>query len=121
MPVKLIFTCQFCGCRPEPETQKALERQVQDVFFGRYVDAGPDRWLIWHGRGPLGPMRYACGMHRGELTAYLRHHYGSVAPMPWKWALTRGHCRAAGRSSGPSWGAWAEDRASPSEGRSGRR
>lgn len=83
MPVKLIFTCQFCGCRPEPETQKALERQVQDVYFGRYVDAGPDRWLIWHGRGPLGPMRYACGLHRGELTAYLRHHYGSVAPMPW--------------------------------------
>lgn len=84
MSVKLVFCCQFCGPRPGAETQRALEAQVQDVSFGRYVDAGLDRWLVWHGRGPLGPMRYACPGHRGELTAYLRHHYGSVAPQPWK-------------------------------------
>ncbi|CAN5539758.1 hypothetical protein BH20ACT19_BH20ACT19_07850 [soil metagenome] len=84
MPVTPVFRCQFCGARPEPETQRALEQQMQDAYFGQYVDIGPARWLVWHGRGPLGPMRYACGDHRGELTAYLRFHYGSVGYHPWK-------------------------------------
>ncbi len=57
---------------------------MQDAYFGQYVDIGPSRWLVWHGRGPLGPMRYSCGDHRGELTAYLRFHYGSVGYHPWK-------------------------------------
>lgn len=84
MPVKLVFRCQFCEARPDPETQAELERQAQDMLFGIYVDAEPARWLTWHGRGPLGPTRHACPEHRGELTAYLRHHYGSVGWHPWK-------------------------------------
>jgi len=84
MPVKFVFRCQICGCCPGPETQAALEAQVQDVFYGRYVDAGLERWLVWHGRGLLGPMRYACEEHRGDLTAYLRHHYGTLGSQPWK-------------------------------------
>jgi len=57
---------------------------VSDVLFGQYVDAEPGRWLTWHGRGLLGPTRYACQQHRGELTAYLRHHYGTIGSHPWK-------------------------------------
>ena len=44
----------------------------------------PGRWLVWHGRGPFGPIRYACPDHRGDLTAYLREHYGSIGWHPWK-------------------------------------
>ena len=83
MPVKAVFRCQFCRARPDPATQNALEEQMQDAFFGTYVDAGPARWLVWHGHGPLGPTRYACGDHRGELTAYLRVHYASVGYQVW--------------------------------------
>ena len=56
---------------------------MQDAYYGRYVDVGPERWLVWHGHGLLGPQRYVCGAHRGELTAYLRSHYGTVARQPW--------------------------------------
>lgn len=82
--------------------------QLEDAFFGLYVDAGPGRWLVWHGRGPLGPKRYACTEHRGELTAYLRFHYGTVAPNAWKMGpyprpeLRGGYARSAdiGRRGG---------------------
>ena len=43
-----------------------------DLRHGEYVDAEPERWLIWHGRGIYGPTRYACGNHRGELKALIR-------------------------------------------------
>ena len=89
MPVRPVFRCQFCSERPDPETQAELECQQQDMFFGQYVDAGPKRWLVWHGHGPLGPKRYACGTHRGELTAYLRFHYASVARRYGRWAPIR--------------------------------
>ena len=84
MSVRPVFRCQFCSERPDTETQAELESQQQDMFFGQYVDAGPKRWLVWHGHGPLGPKRYACGAHRGELTAYLRFHYASVGGQVWK-------------------------------------
>jgi hypothetical protein len=29
------------------------------------VDAEPERWLVWHGRGIYGANRYSCGDHRG--------------------------------------------------------
>ena len=32
----------------------------------------------------LGPTRYACPEHRGDLTAYLREHYGTLGWQPWK-------------------------------------
>ncbi len=84
MSIRPVFRCQFCSERPDPETQAALESQQQDMFFGQYVDVGPRRWLVWRGHGPLGPKRYACGAHRGELTAYLRFHYASVGAQVWK-------------------------------------
>ena len=84
MPVKLVFRCQFCDAVPDAETQRSLRGQVREMLFGEYLDMLPGRWLVWHGHGPLGPTRYACAEHRGELTAYLREHYGCVAPHPWK-------------------------------------
>jgi len=84
MPVKLIFRCQFCDAVPDRETQRSLEGQVREMLYGEYLDMLPGRWLIWHGHGPLGPNRYACSGHRGDLTAYLREHYGCVSQKPWK-------------------------------------
>jgi len=84
MPCRVIFRCQFCDAMPDPETQLTLEHQLRELVFGEYLDAPPGRWLAWHGRGPLGPVRYACAAHRGELTGYVREHYGTVAPHPWK-------------------------------------
>lgn len=84
MSTRLIFRCQFCDAVPDPAGQRALERQLRQPAFGCYLEIEPGRWLAWHGGGPLGPTRYACGAHRGELTAYLREHYGTVAPHPWK-------------------------------------
>jgi hypothetical protein len=84
MPVRMIFRCQFCDAMPDPETHASLVRQLHELVFGEYLDALPGRWLVWHGQGPLGPRRYACPDHRGELTAYLRVHYGSVGWQPWK-------------------------------------
>ena len=84
MPVRLVFRCQFCDARPDPATQRTLEQQVREASFGEYLDAPPGRWLHWQGRGVLGPIRYAGPRHRGDLVAYLREHYGSVAPHPWK-------------------------------------
>lgn len=84
MPARVIFRCEFCDAVPDSATQLALERQLRELAFGEYVDVPPGAWLVWHGRGPLGPRRYACNIHRGDLTAYLREHYGTVAPHPWK-------------------------------------
>jgi hypothetical protein len=84
MPSRVIFRCQFCDAVPDEETQRGLERQLRELAFGAYLDVPPGRWLAWHGRGPLGPTRYACPAHRGDLTAYLREHYGTIAPNPWK-------------------------------------
>jgi hypothetical protein len=84
MPVRVLFRCQFCHAGPDPETQRTLERGLRELAFGEYLDAPPGRWLVWHGRGPLGPRRYACTEHRGDLVAYVREHYGTVARHPWK-------------------------------------
>jgi hypothetical protein len=40
MPVRVGFRCQFCDSAPDPE----------------YLDVPSARWLVWHGRGSLGPM-----------------------------------------------------------------
>jgi hypothetical protein len=84
MSTRVIFRCDFCPSAPDPRTQLALEGQLRELAFGEYVDIEPGRWLVWHGGGPLGPRRYACAAHRGDLTAYLREHYGTIAPNPWK-------------------------------------
>ena len=84
MPVRVVFRCQFCSAAPDAETQVSLERDVRSFAFGQYVDALPGRWLIWHGHGLLGPVRYACPDHRGDLVAFLREAYGTVSPHPWK-------------------------------------
>jgi hypothetical protein len=84
MPVRVIFRCQFCSTEPDAETQRSLEHGLRELLFGSYLDMLPGRWLVWHGRGPLGPTRYACAEHRGELVAYVREHYGTVAEHPWK-------------------------------------
>jgi len=79
MPSRLIFRCQFCDAQPDPDTQASLESQVRVLLFGEYLDAPPEGWLTWTGRGICGPVRYACAGHRDELQAYVRRHYGSVA------------------------------------------
>ena len=61
VPVRPVFTCEYCGIRPDEETFAALQRQMLDLRFGEYVDADPGRWLTWHGRGIYGRTRYACG------------------------------------------------------------
>jgi hypothetical protein len=78
------FRCQFCNADPDAETQRSLERGLRELVFGEYLEAPPGRWLVWHGRGPLGPMRYACAEHRGDLVAHVREHYGTLASQPWK-------------------------------------
>src|SRR5215831_18950679 len=96
MPTRVIFRCEF-----------------RELAFGTYLDMPPGGWLVWHGGGPLGPRRYACRDHRGELTAYLREHYGTIAPHPWKMppyptsscsADTERAIRHGGLSSMPKWG-----------------
>jgi hypothetical protein len=110
---RYIFRCQFCDRQPDPLTQVSLEKTVSHPAFGTYVDAMPEKWLVWHGRGPYGPPRYACSEHRGDLVAYLREHYGTIGPHPWKrppYATEivnsdRGARAAANRlSSMPRWG-----------------
>jgi hypothetical protein len=95
----LVFRCQFCERRPDPLTQLSLEKTVRQQEFGTYIDAMPERWLVWHGRGIYGPTRYACGNHRGELKALLREQYGMLGWHPWAkgphpWAGRRGTDRA---------------------------
>jgi hypothetical protein len=99
MTISPIFSCEICGARPDPQTQASLQRQMLDLRHGEYVDAAPGNWLTWHGRGMYGPLRYACGSHRGELKALLREHYGNLGWHPWAvgphpWAGRRGTDRA---------------------------
>ncbi|MEA2297954.1 MAG: hypothetical protein QOF77_890 [Solirubrobacteraceae bacterium] len=84
MPTRAVFRCQFCDASPDHGTQRSLQGQVTERMFGEYLDAFPGRWLVWNGGGPLGPRRYACRMHRGDLVAYLRYHYATVAAQVWK-------------------------------------
>jgi hypothetical protein len=84
MPTKAVFHCQFCDATPDHGTQRSLQGQVTERMFGEYLDAFPGRWLVWNGGGTLGPRRYACRMHRGDLVAYLRYHYATVAAQVWK-------------------------------------
>ncbi|MDQ6834651.1 MAG: hypothetical protein M3016_00505 [Actinomycetota bacterium] len=113
MTIRVVFRCQFCPAGPDPLTQLALEGQLRELAFGQYLDAAPGRWLVWLGGGPLGPRRYACAEHRGELTAYLREHNGTIAPGPWRrppyphsWrtADTERALRNGGLSAMPKWG-----------------
>lgn len=99
MPYALVFQCEICGCSPSAETRTNLERQILDLRHGEYVDAEPERWLVWHGQGIYGPRRYACGSHRGELKARVRRQYGTLGWHPWSkgphpWAGRRGSRRA---------------------------
>jgi hypothetical protein len=84
MPTKAVFRCQFCDATPDHGTQRSLQGQVTERMFGEYLDAFPGRWLVWNGGGTLGPRRYACRIHRGDLVAYLRYHYATVAAQVWK-------------------------------------
>ncbi len=84
MPTRAVFRCQFCDATPDHGTQRSLQGQVTERMFGEYLDAFPGRWLVWNGGGPLGPRRYACRKHRGDLVAYLRYHYATVAAQVWK-------------------------------------
>jgi len=113
MSSKLIFRCQFCNAQPDPLTQISLQSTVRDIAWGAYIEANPGHWLVWHGRGLYGPARYACQAHRGDLTAYLREHYGTVGPHPWKRppyptstrnSDTEKAARFGGRSAMPKWG-----------------
>jgi hypothetical protein len=113
MPTRVIFRCDFCESAPDAETQLTLEHQLRELVFGEYLEVPPGRWLAWHGGGPLGPRRYACAEHRGDLTAYLREHYGTIAPHPWKmppYPTTRRSrdteraIQHGGLSSMPKWG-----------------
>lgn len=113
MPVRVIFRCEYCDASPDPLTQLSLERSLRELAFGEYQEISPGRWLAWHGGGPLGPRRYACAAHRGDLTAWLREHYGTIAPHPWKRppyptsvhsADTEKAIRFGGLSGAPKWG-----------------
>ena len=83
MPVKLIFRCEICGGTAAEKTREALEHELLDPRFGEYVDAEPEHWLIWHGKGLYGATLYSCAEHRGDLKAYLREHYGTIGRHPW--------------------------------------
>lgn len=113
MPTRVVFRCEFCRAQPDPLTQLALERGIRELAFGEYLEVPPGHWLVWLGGGPLGPRQYACAAHRGDLTAYLREHYGTIAPNPWKRppypasrrsSDTERAIRNGGLSSIPKWG-----------------
>ncbi|MDP2711671.1 MAG: transglutaminase family protein [Solirubrobacteraceae bacterium] len=84
MTVRLRFACEYCSVRPDPATERSLRSQVLQPGSTPYLDALPGRWLVWRGGGALGPRRYACAEHRGELTAYLRLHYASINSCVWQ-------------------------------------
>lgn len=84
MAIRLRFVCDFCAARPDEPTQRGLMSTVREPGHAPYVDVLPGRWLVWRGGGPLGPRRYACAEHRGELTAHLRLHYASVNTCVWQ-------------------------------------
>ena len=108
--MRLIFRCETCGRTPEEPTRRALARELLDPRFGEYVDAEPEHWLIWHGRGLYGATLFACPEHRGELKAYLREHYGTIGRHPWAMVSQPGQreidfarARRVARASGPKW------------------
>ncbi len=99
MPVSVVFRCEICCARPDPDTQVALRRQLLDLRHGEYVDADSGRWLTWHGRGMYVRQLYACSEYRGKLKVLLREHYGTLGWHPWAtgphpWAARRGADRA---------------------------
>lgn len=99
MPVRVLFSCEVCGARPDVETQLWLERQLLDLRHGEYLDIEPQNWLVWHGRGLYGPIRYACGDHRRELKASIQASYGSLGSEPYAegphpWRFRKGTARA---------------------------
>jgi hypothetical protein len=110
--VRILFRCEICDRAAAGQTHQSLQRQLLHHRFGEYVDAGPERWLVWHGSGLYGRTLYACGQHRGELKAYVREHYGTIGPHPWSMktypseappdaASARRRARATGL---PKWG-----------------
>jgi hypothetical protein len=62
VPVRLIFRCEICGRTPIEATRESLEHELLDPRFGEYVDAEPEHWLIWHGRGLYGIGRHPWAM-----------------------------------------------------------
>lgn len=84
MSVRFIFRCQFCDKQPDPLTHLSLTTAMRESTWGAYQDALPGRWLMFHGRGLYGPVRYACAEHRGDLVVHLREHYGTVGFHVWK-------------------------------------
>ena len=95
MPVIVVFRCEICGARPDPETQTSLERQLLDLRHGEYVDAEPGRWLTWHGRGMYGPQRYACGEHAVSSRRWCASTTARSAGIRGPWGRTRGRGGAA--------------------------
>lgn len=84
MATRLRFACEFCPARPGAQTARSLTGLLRADASPPLVDALPERWLVWRGGGALGPRRYACAAHRGELTAYLRRHYAGVHSCVWQ-------------------------------------
>lgn len=84
MTAEMRFGCELCDARPDGETRRVLRAQLREALPGMYLDARPGRWLIWTGGGLLGPARYACPRHRGDLTARLRAQYGSLGRAVWE-------------------------------------
>lgn len=82
MPTRLVFPCQLCDEQPDEATLRSLTAQLQELRFGEWVDASPGGWLVWHGRGPYGPTRYACREHRVDLRDFVRKHYGTIGWHP---------------------------------------
>ncbi len=82
VPTRLVFRCQLCDREPDEATYRGLTAQLQELRFGEYVDASPGGWLVWHGRGPYGPNRYACREHRAALRDFVRKHYGTLGWHP---------------------------------------
>ena len=128
MPVRVRFRCQFCDERPDAETQRALEGGLRELLFGEYLEAPPGRWLVWHGRGPLGPTRYACGAIAATSSPTCASTTGRSPRHPWKmppYATTRRSAdtdRAianGGLSAMPKWGLPSVKRDSPASGNLG--
>jgi hypothetical protein len=80
--VGLVFRSQFRGVAPDPELEHSLTGQPQALGFREYVDAGPGDWLVWPGRGPYGPTRYACTEHRVGRRDFVRRRYGVIGWHP---------------------------------------
>jgi hypothetical protein len=97
--VGLVFRSQFRGVAPDPELEHSLTGQPQALGFREYVDAGPGDWLVWPGRGPYGPTRYACTEHRVGRRDFVRRRYGVIGWHPHARVLGDGwhpHARVLG-------------------------